>query len=394
VLLTDVWLAPEPKAAKRRPPGPGGGRGKGGEGQAQAGQSWVDVWLAAQARSPGLGLDDGDETSEPADRQKQWATRQELRQLGLLRERPALSYDARTERYWGEVRRAQRLAAHAIIDPYTDLVAGFADAEPERIPELRVEAREYGRDAQALLALGRAYVAIGRIKSAQGAFRAAAAADPYYPEAWWHLGIAHLFTRANDKGARELEWAAELAPGDSRVEMGAALARYHLRDFAAAEGWFSRLAGSGGLRASARSMLACSVRMQAKWDQARVELGLLRQDRSGDWGALAAQCEDCVARGEERLSQTAMGHRRAIQMWKSLAATGAGGLWVVYSLAEDLFRKELRWALVPLFALALAAGRALKGISTRERAGEFGNAEQGLPCWQATTWVNPRRSEL
>jgi tetratricopeptide (TPR) repeat protein len=331
---------------------------------------------------------------EAVDRQKQWSARQELRQLGLLKERPALSYDARTEQYWGEAQKAARSASRAIVDPYTHFAAGFADAQPDRIGDLRAEAREYGRDAQAMLALGRAYVAIGRIKSAQSAFRAAATADPYDREAWWHLGIAHLFTRANDKAARELERAAELAPGDARAEMGAAVARYHLRDFEAAEDWFSRLAGSGGMRATARSLLACAMRMQGKWDQARVELRLLRQDRSGDWAAMADQCEDCVARGEERLSAARSKRRQAVQMWKSLAATGAGAVWVVYSLAEDLFRKELRWAVAPLFVLALAAGRALRGLSARELPGEFGNAGQGLPCWQATMWVNPRRSEL
>jgi len=361
VLVTDVWTSPPPGAAVPAAPAPRAGE------------------------TPPL----------PAtDRQKQWRARQEMRQLGLLRERSALSYDARSEHYCAEVQRAQQAAARAIIDPYTHLVAQYAEAEPDRIPEWRAEAREYGHDARAMVALGRAYVAIGRIKSAQGAFAASTRADPYGPEGWRYLGIAHLLARANDKAAKELEWAAELAPGDPRAEMGAALARYHLRDFAAAEGWLSRLAGSGGGRAAARSMLACAKRMQGKWDEARVELRLLRQDRSGDWATLADQCEDCVTRGEERLSGEHLKRQRAVQMWKSLAATGAGGVWVVYSLAKDLFREELRWALGPLFVLALVAGRALKGLSAREPPGEFGNAQQGLPCWQATTWVNPRRSEL
>jgi hypothetical protein len=38
--------------------------------------------------------------------------------------------------------------------------------------------------------------------------------------------------------------------------------------------------------------------------------------------------------------------------------------------------------------------RGLRGISGRELPDEFGNAEQGLPCWQATPWMKHRKSEF
>jgi hypothetical protein len=81
-------------------------------------------------------------------------------------------------------------------------------------------------------------------------------------------------------------------------------------------------------------------------------------------------------------------------MWRALAAAGASATWIAYAVTQDLFRKETRWATVPLFVLAMLLIRALRGISGRETSGEFGNAEQGLPCWQATTWTRPRQSEF
>jgi len=148
------------------------------------------------------------------------------------------------------------------------------------------------------------------------------------------------------------------------------------------------------LRASARSLLACSLRMQGKWEDARIELGFLRQSDPGDWAALADQCFDCVERGEHKRAGPLRARRRASNMWKSLAAAAAGGVWIAYAMAQDLFRKQARWATLPLFVLVVLLARALRGISGRELPGEFGNAEQGLPCWQATTWMRPRRTEF
>jgi hypothetical protein len=237
-------------------------------------------------------------------------------------------------------------------------------------------------------------VAIGRLKSARSVFQAAAKAEPYHPGIWWHLGVSHLFARANAGAVEALQRAVDQAPGDFGAELALGVARYHTKDYAAAEESLRRLAGASGLRATARSMLACSLRMQEKWDEARVELGFLRDARPGDWAALAQQCLDCVERGEQKRSGQLRARRRARQMWQSLAAAGAGGVWIAYSLAEDLFRKDARWAALPLLLLGMVLARGLRGISGRELPGEFGNAEQGLPCWQATAWMRPRKSEF
>ena len=69
-------------------------------------------------------------------------------------------------------------------------------------------------------------------------------------------------------------------------------------------------------------------------------------------------------------------------------------MWIAYSLAQNLFKEKVQWATVPLFVLVMVLARSLRGISVKELAGEFGNAEQGLPCWQTTAWMRPRRSEF
>jgi len=357
----------------------------------------TDVWVAGagpERRGVVAAWGLSAATAEGEARQQAWARRHELRQLDLLREKPPLSYDARSEEYWGQVAEAERSAAGAMVDPYTDFVSAFAGGDIARIPEYRAEAKEYGRKADACLGLGRAYMVIGRAKSAQAAFRAAAKADPYRPEVWWHLGLSLLLTRANDEAAKALARAAEQSPGDLRVQLGLGVARYHLRDFAGAEEEFRRAAGSSGVRAAARSLLACSLRLQEKWEEARAELGLMRNSGHPHWMAEAQQCLDCVQRGEERRTGQVRNRRRLTSILASLAAAAGGGIWVLYSIAEDYFREQPKLAAGPLLVLFLVLGRALRGISGKESAGEFGNAEQGLPCWQATTWTRPRRADL
>ena len=340
----------------------------------------TEVWSSPEPPS-----EEESDDSEAPDRQRQWELRQELRELGLLRERPLLTYDARFETYWTQAKEAIEAAPGAIVDPYTGLAAGFADARIDSIAEHRQAAREYGRAGDELLHVGRAYAAIGRQKSAGSVLQAAARAEPQSPEAWYNLGVVRLFARANAEARAALEKALDQTPGDSRVELALAVAGYHMRDYAGAEGHFRRLVGASGLRATARSMLACCQRMQEKWDDARVELGFLRDAAPGEWAAVAQQCLDCVERGEQRQQGPLRQRRRAAKMWKALAATAAGGIWLAYAWAKDLFEEQGQWVAVPLFVLVLLVARALRGISGRELAGEFGNAEQGLPCWQSTT---------
>ncbi len=191
-----------------------------------------------------------------------------------------------------------------------------------------------------------------------------------------------------------MQQALDHAAGDFRAETALGLARYHLRDYPAAEEHFQRQAGSSGPRIAVRSMLACSLRMQEKWDDARVELGFLRQSPTGDWPRVALQCLDCVERGEQKRAGPLRARRRTKQILKSLVAAAGGVIWLGYAKAENLFREQAPWAVLPFFLVALLMVRGLRGLSGGELPGEFGNAEQGLPCWQATTWMRPKRSEF
>jgi len=349
--------------------------------------------LVTNVWAPPTPTEESDDQAE-VDPQRTWESRQELRELGLLRESSLHMYDARTEAYWGQVREAVDLAEHAIIDPYTSFAASFADADMDGISAHRRRAREYGRSGEALLEVGRAYVAIGRLKSAQGVLRAAAKADPFNPKIWYNLGLAHIFARSNAAAAHALQRALDQMPGDFTIELALAVAHYHRRDYAAAEHCLRRIAGSGQMRAVARSMLACSLRMQAKWDDARVELSFLRDALPGDWSDVARQCLDCVERGDQKRSGPLRTKRRAKRLWQSLASGGVGAGWVAYALSENLFREHLQWAALPLLLVVVMLARGLRGIGGGELPGEFGNAEQGLPCWQTTPWLRQRRSEF
>ena len=350
--------------------------------------------LATEVWMPPAPPEEAEAEAPPPDDQSAWETRQELRELGLLREEFAVRHDARFEEYWNQARDAMLLAEDAIIDPYTDFAATFADIDIDRIGDYRRDAREYGRGAEAAFQLGRAYMASGRVKSARNAFREATKYDSQYPQAWWHLGVSHLFARANADAAKALQHAVEQAPGDLRPELALGVARYQMKDYASAADHFRRQVGSRGVRVAARSMLACSLRMQEEWEDARIELGFLRESGAAHARALADQCLDCVERGEQKRAGPLRSCRRTSQMMKSLAATAAGGVWIAYALTQDLFRKEARWASLPLFVLVLVLARALRGISGKELPTEFGNAEQGLPCWQTTTWMRPRKTEF
>jgi len=345
----------------------------------------TDVWLPPAPKA---------DASEPVDRQQAWRKRQEYRELNLLREKPAASYDARTERYWKQVKEALALAPGAIVDPYTTFAAGLADADYEHMGDCLRESREYGHTADSLLRYGRACLAIGRLKSARSALAKAVRSEPYQAEAWWNLGIAHLFARANAEASEAFGNALDQSPGDLRYQTALAVARYHQRKYPQAEEHFRRTAGASGLRAAARSLLACSLCMQGNWDEARIELNFLKSGGSAGWAQVADQCADCVARGEERQGGPLAARRRGTAMLKSLAAVGATGAYLAYSFAENWFRDNLRWAAVPLFLLVGLVGRSLRSVANATPAGAYGNYEQGLPCWQATSWMRPRRGEL
>jgi hypothetical protein len=174
--------------------------------------------------------------------------------------------------------------------------------------------------------------------------------------------------------------------------------RYHQRKYAEAEEHFRRTAGSSGLRATCRSLLACSLRMQNKWDEARVELNFLRGSGSERWALVAQQCVDCVERGEQQVVPAGSG-RRAQEIVKSLVTAGGPAAFLVYlffeNFAKGLLKRDERWWIAVLLSVVGVLGaKWLSRFSHRARSREFGNYEQGLPCWQTTTWLTPRRTEF
>jgi hypothetical protein len=138
--------------------------------------------------------------------------------------------------------------------------------------------------------------------------------------------------------------------------------------------------------------------MQGKWDEARVELGFLRTSGSERWATVAQQCLDCVARGEEKGVPPAP-HRRAQEVVKQVITAGGPAAFLVYMFLENFGHKPLEkdarwWLAVPITVGGALVAKWLGRFTRRAQARDFGNHEQGLPCWQATTWIQPHRSEL
>ena len=292
------------------------------------------------------------------------------------------------------MKEALAQAPEAVVDPYTYFVVSLAEADHEHMRGYLREAREYGRTGGALLAYGKACLAVGRTGSARSVLAKAVKEEPYEGEAWWSLGLAHLFARAHGEAAEAFQKALDQSPGDLRSEAALGVARFHQRKYAEAEEHLRRTAGATGLRAATRSMLACSLCMQENWEEARIELNFLRNSGSARWALVADQCLDCVARSEARRGGSAVSRRREMGMYKSLAAVGAAGLYIAFSMAENWFHDNLRWASVPVVLIAMGLARSLRTAADGRSPGAYGNYEQGLPCWQTTTWMKPRRGEF
>ncbi len=201
-------------------------------------------------------------------------------------------------------------ASDAIIDPYTFFVVGLADADFEHLSDDRRAAGEYGHTAEALVRYGRACLALGRNKTARAALARTIKEDPFETEAWFNLGLAQLLARLNTNAAASFQAALDHTPGDLRYEVALGVARYHQNKYSEAAEDFRRTGRPSGLRTAARSMLGCSLCMQGEWDDARAELGLLKNSGSPQWALVADQCLDCVNRCETNTGGRAPGWRQ------------------------------------------------------------------------------------
>jgi tetratricopeptide (TPR) repeat protein len=326
--------------------------------------------------------------------EKARSLRLELKLLGLGRSYPLFRYDARHEAFYDQSEHAREQAGEALVDPYTGLAAAFAGQDFSQIPYHRGRARSYSYGCEANLELGRAYLAIGRRKSALAAFKAATRSDPHDSIPWWYLGLATLFSRANRDAAKAFRASLDLRPGDADSGVGLGLSLYHSKDYAAAADQFRPEAGRGARGAWARSFLACSYRMEQRWTEARLELASLAHEPRAGWREMARQCLACVERGEAFQEKGA--RLRSPEMWKKLAAGLPLVVVFLYGQIEQHLKKH--WgpvSLLPWLAVAAVLGALLHRLRRKgARVEQLGSGIPGLPCWQLTTWLRPRRPEL
>ena len=85
-------------------------------------------------------------------------------------------------------------------------------------------------------------------------------------------------------------------------------------------------------------------------------------------------------------------------MWQQTATKSAVlglGAAAATQLVDTLVRDHLGWVALLIFGPLLPlAIRLLRRKGNASPRGPYGNYEQGLPCWQGTTWKRPRRSEF
>ena len=324
------------------------------------------------------------------------AARLELKLLGLVHRYPLLRYDARHEAFFDHSRESRDQARHALIDPYTELACAFAGQDLSEISYHRSRVKSYAYASEARLGLGRAYVAIGRRKTALAVLEAATRADPHESTAWWYLGLARLFSRANRGAVQAFQTALDHRAGDADCTLGLGLALYHSKKYGEASELLRRQAGQGASGAWARSFVGCCYRMEERWEEARRELSALGLDSRPGWQEMARQCLACVDRGEVSQARRGPGRRKST-MWKELVAGVSFFSVIVYNFLEDYFRKRGGAIyLLPLLVLVFGAAGLLRRRLRRKvaRTEELGSGIPGLPCWQLTTWMRPRRPEF
>ncbi|NIM06992.1 MAG: tetratricopeptide repeat protein [Armatimonadetes bacterium] len=394
--------------------------------QPQPEPEWERVWtLLTEPRQTGLGEglitegwmpreteeDEKIEDLQPKSGSDIWRTREEIekqakeREEELLESRPVrkeadIRIDLRHEDYFRRMAEARQKAQNALIDPYTDLLSEFGKVDLHPAAWERSKANSYAFAAGANLELGRLAVARWHPRAAESAFRKAVKADAHDPDAWWHLGIARLLRRKNRAAIHALENAYDYRPGDARSRIALGLAYYHNQEYGAAEEYFRYEKGPEGRGASARSFLICSLRMQGKWEQARMEIQALSQNPLSSWKEMAAQCARCVDRGEG-VAPEKKSKRPLITAAKIIAILAIAFSWIFYNLeefrqlAEHFRRIDLKAVIMPIVLLVLAFTQHLKRIfKSKEPKELYGDGAEDLPCWQTRTWMRAPRLDI
>ncbi len=363
----------------------------------------TEVWTERQGAGD-RGQESGVKSLESGvwGQQQQPKTRQEEKEAQLAPERrsPDFRFDGRREGYFRQMAEARRKAKNALVDPYTDLVCEFAEVNPQAAAWERAKVNSYGYAGEANLRLGKAGIVNWSLREAEASFQRAVKADPHDPEAWRHLGIVRLFRRRPKGAVEALKTALDCRAGDARSRISLGMAHYHNQDYAAAEDCFRYEIGPDDRGTGARSFLICSLRMQGKWDQARMQIQALAQHPLAGWKEMAAQCSRCVDRGEG-VGDGEKQRRTRFRAGTLVAILGGLFVWITYflnefrRLAEAIKKVDWKAAALPAAWLVIMLAQHLRrGLKQQTSKEVLGDGESDMPCWQTRTWMRPQRLDI
>jgi len=333
---------------------------------------------------------------------EQEKARREGREEALPGPRRAIvRYDTRHANYFQLMGEARKKCKNALIDPYTDIFSEFSTVGSVKTEWERPKTRSYAYAAEANLKIGRQQIVNSALRAAESSFRRALRADAHDAEAWWHYGIVKLLRRKNKAAVEALETACNYRPGDSLNRITLGIAHYHNRDYASAEDCFRYERSPEGRGVGARSFYICALRMQGKWDAARMEIQALAQHPLPAWKEMAAQCARCVDRGEGLVVEK----KPVNKYWTLAKIAGAVAFpaYLIFANLDEIARaaesiKKFRWesTIVPVVFLLLAlASHFRSALKPKELPkSPFGDGQEDLPCWQTRAWMRPHRLDV
>jgi tetratricopeptide (TPR) repeat protein len=314
---------------------------------------------------------------------------------------PALRIDGRRLDHFIQVKEIRQKSHRALIDPYTELICEFREADRQSLAWERGKTGAYAFSSGANRKIGQLQLAEWNLRGAEASFRRALKADAHDPDLWWHLGIVKLLRRKSRAAQKAFQQALDHRASELRSQLGLGLAYYHERQYAKAEDCFARAKGPDRRGVGARSFLACCYRLQKKFPQALSEIHHLESSEIPAWREMAKQCRRCVVRGEEQTGQ-----KRTWRFWTALA--GSVGFIIlavadrIYETLRDLPARQGDWQEwgMSLAFLLLILGFARKEImhslkqKFQEQEGAFGEGKESLPCWQTRAWMRPHKLDI
>lgn len=316
------------------------------------------------------------------------------------RKQANLRIDLRRPNIFKNIAETCRQATHALIDPYTLMLSEFSSVESAAKAGEPSKAGAYAYASRSNLEAGRVQLVQWNLHNAQSAFKKAIRSEYHNAEVWWHLGLVLLLRRRTKGAVKAFGQASSCAPGNSRMRLGLGLAHFHQRNYVAAAEAFGYEKGLDNQGCGARSFLACALRMQGKWAEARQELTQLAESPISAWQEMAGQCRRCIERAQENASSKVVRRSRgklALQLGLAVSATGA----LVFSKLETIERLIKNYRQVDVGLLVVVALMAswlaiwLVRLVRNGKPGElFGDGFEDLPCWQTRTWLRPPKLDV